>query len=367
MEHPVDAEEIMALLDGELNGAAESHLESCAECQRMAGDYRALSRALQTWQIEPATFNLDTSSIRPRPAWSAWFGTPRLWQLGFAGAVVCALGLVLVRPRVTTVAPASMARPQAHMEPSPILRKLQSSGQQAANLVAEQMPIPAQMIVRTAEMEIATSDLTKTRALLEASLQRLHGYIAALNTRTPEDSGRVLQATLRIPADRLDDLLVELRKLGRVLQESQNGSEITQQYVDLEARLSNARNTERRLTDLERREGGRLSDVLAIEKEIDRVRGQIEQMEAERKNLANQVALATVRVTMTETYEARVHVLPPSLSARFRNAAVSGYRSVVDSVIGIAEFLLSWGPGILLWATILFVPARLLWKRFPRS
>jgi hypothetical protein len=86
--------------------------------------------------------------------------------------------------------------------------------------------------------------------------------------------------------------------------------------VDLEARLANARNTERRLTDLLKERTGKLSDVLAVENEHARVRGEIERMEAERKNMSNQVSFATLNVTITEDYRAQLHVVPPSTAAR---------------------------------------------------
>jgi hypothetical protein len=58
-----------------------------------------------------------------------------------------------------------------------------------------------------------------------------------------------------------------------------------------------------------------------VETEISRVRGEIERMEAERKNLANQVAFALLNATITEDYKAQLQVVPSCTSSRFRNAA----------------------------------------------
>jgi hypothetical protein len=148
--------------------------------------------------------------------------------------------------------------------------------------------------------------------------------------------------------------------------ESQSGQDVTSQFVDLQARLDNARHTEERLSDLLRDRTGKLSDVLAVEQELDRVRGEIEQMEAERKNMANQVSYATLHATITEDYQAQLQVVPPSTFTRLGNAAVEGYRGMVDGVVGLALFLLSIGPSLLL-CVILFFPARLVWKKVRRS
>jgi hypothetical protein len=143
------------------------------------------------------------------------------------------------------------------------------------------------MIVRTAGVSLTTRDFDQARAGLDDILRRHRGYVGELNVRTPAGVGRTLAATLRVPADQLDGTLAEVRKLGRVEAESQSGQEITAQYVDLEARLSNGRNTERRLIDVLQQRTGKLADVLAVETELSRVRGEIESMESQRKTLAN--------------------------------------------------------------------------------
>ena len=83
--------------------------------------------------------------------------------------------------------------------------------------------------------------------------------------------------------------------------------------------------------------------------------------------MATQVSFATLNATITEDYKAQLQVVPPSTSTRLSNAAVEGYRSVVDGVVGLILFLLSTGPSLLLWGTILFFPARLVWKKVRRS
>jgi len=222
------------------------------------------------------------------------------------------------------------------------------------------------MIIRTAQLNLITKEFDKARANLEAILKRHRGYVAELKTGGATGSGRTLTATLRVPADQLDATLTEVKALGRVESESQSGQDVTSQYVDLQARLANARNTEQRLTDLLRNRTGKLSDVLEVEQEVDRVRGEIEQMEAERKNMSNQVSFATLNATITEDYQAQLQVVPPSTSTRLGNAAVEGYRSMVDGVLSLALFLLSNGPSLLLWGAVLFMPARFMWKRVRR-
>lgn len=150
------------------------------------------------------------------------------------------------------------------------------------------------MIARTAGLTLTTKEFDKTRTSLEEILRHHNGYMGELKVNAPADAGRSLTATLRITASQIDAALAELKKLGRVEDESQGGEEVTQEYVDLEARLANGKHTEQRLTEILRTRTCKLQDVLKVELEIDRVRGEIEQMEAEKKELGKRVAFATL-------------------------------------------------------------------------
>jgi hypothetical protein len=223
------------------------------------------------------------------------------------------------------------------------------------------------MIERTAQLTLTTHDFDQLRARIDAVLARHHGYLADLTVNAPENSGRSLNASLRIPAAQLDSALTEFKQLGRVESESQNGRDVSKEYVDLVARIANARNTAQRLTQLLAQRTGKLSDVLAVETELGRVQGGIEQMEAERKNTESQVAYASLQLNVGENYKAQLHVAPDSTLIRFRNAAIEGYRSMADGLIGAALLVVSYGPSVLLWVALLFFPVRALWRRIHRD
>jgi hypothetical protein len=219
------------------------------------------------------------------------------------------------------------------------------------------------MIARTAGLTLTTNEFEKTRAGLEEILKRYRGYLGDLKVSAPADAGRSLTATLRIPAPQLDAAMAELKKLGQVENESQGGEEVTQQYVDLEARLKNSQHTEQRLVQMLAQRTGKLQDVLKVELEIDRVRGEIEQMQAEKKDLGRRVAFATLSTLIKEEYHAKLQAAPPSTGSRFRNAAVEGYNTVVEGLIDVGLFMFSAGPSLLVWAAILFFPARWAWRK----
>jgi uncharacterized protein DUF4349/putative zinc finger protein len=419
--HSIEQEELMAYLDGELStdraAAAVAHLERCMECQRLAAVLGDVSQNLMAWEVASSSSRIEsaiTSALEEREQESStpvrgqtWRGIFRVrgfapWAFGLAAICLVALMVSKVMEdhsnRTFQSVAMSVQGPNAGKEnqagaaydrleqfsklkappASPIagVSKIRDSnpfnatmdqrGKLEAGSSIRALP-NGPMIVRTAGITLTTKDFDGARSGLDDILKRHHGYVGELNVNTPAGVGRTLTASLRVPVDQLDATLVDLRKLGRVEAESQAGQEVTAQYVDLEARLSNVRNTERRLTDLLRQRTGKLSDVLAVETELSSVRGEIESMEAQRKNLANQVDFATLGTTINEDYKAQLQVMPPSTSTQFRNAAVDGYKSMVDGIVGVAVFLFSYGPSLLLWAALLYFPIRVVWKRLRRG
>ena len=416
--HPIEQEELMAYLDGELATnravAAAAHLEHCAECQELAAELRKLAQEMLAWEVEvleapevageiATELNKPGNEPKKRNAharpWSILF-TPR--KLAWAGAVAAALFFIgVLMTRQLSVVPSLEGRKAddaivAHLMPgtrdtlqgakkaarssawdytsenriSGVLEGIaqaspaETSSQDDEDNVDSKPEIPTvPMIARTAGLILTTQEFDKSRASLEEILKRHNGYLGELKVSAPADGGRTLTATLRVPGPQLEATMAELKKLGRVEDESQGGEEVTQQYVDLEARLANGKHTEQRLTEILRTRTGKLQDVLKVELEIDRVRGEIEQMQAEKKELTKRVAFATLNTTVKEEYRAKLQATPPSTGSRFRNAAVDGYNTVVEGLIDVGLFLLSSGPSLLIWAAVLFFPVRWLWRK----
>jgi hypothetical protein len=333
----------MAYLDGELAAdraaTVASHVDGCLECRALVREFQAVSRRMGEWQVRSC--GLQAVGERPvrRWGWKRMAGV-----LTFAGCL--AVGGMLVMYRVTERYPMRVA---ADLSPA--------SGRMTSMLV-----LPEPMIARTAQLAIIASDFAHARERLEAILKSHHGYMGQLTATAPTGTGRTLDASLRIPSGELDTTMTELKKLGRVESESQSGEDVTRQYVDLEARLANARNAEQRLTAVLKQQTGKMEDVLAVEKEITRVRGEIEAMEAERKTLGGRVEFATITVKISEEYKAPLQG-PASIGTRLTNAAVAGYRHLADGAMGLAEFGLEYGLSLAIWMAVLFWPARWMWKR----
>jgi len=220
------------------------------------------------------------------------------------------------------------------------------------------------MIARTASLTILVKDFSAARASLGAILARYGGYSANLIIDTPENGQRHFQASLRIPANQLDSALTDLKKLGGTLNEAQTGEEVTQQHADLLARLQNSRETEQRMRAILEQRTGKIDDVLQVEEQIARVRGEIESMESEQKTLEHRVTFAGVDLQLVEEYKEQFNSSPVSGWGRIRNGFVEGMLNASGTLLGLIVFLEEFGPAILIWVAVLGLPAFLVWRRY---
>jgi type IV pilus assembly protein PilA len=227
-------------------------------------------------------------------------------------------------------------------------------------------PETSPMIARTAELKLVVEKLDEAREGMDRILLGRKGYVAHLSASAENGSAHMVVASLRVPVDQFDVCLAELKKLGHVTQESQAGEEVTEQHMDLLARLKNSRNTEARLSEVLRQHNGPIKEILEVEKESARVRGEIEQMEAEQQTLEHRVDFATVELKLTEEYKAQLNTPAPSVAMQLRNASIDGFSSAFGSLLALVLLFAEAGPTLLLWLMILSLPVWLVWRRYRR-
>jgi hypothetical protein len=409
--HPFTPEEIMAFVDGELPAdrahSFSAHSDQCSECQEAAAAFRSNSHALSQWRVDPLD-SLSQQGVIEAASLSGVLDTPlqalewlRPLQLFFSRPLPWVLACLLfalvigtqpLRQAKHKVSRTVLAQQAEHAlssnnysEPagggtgnSDSFSDGDSEASKARSVDRAEVDDPTgnvirgavvqvPLIARTVSLSIVVKNFDTARGFLDAILVRHNGYAAGLNVATPQGAGRTIQASLRIPAPQLVDAVRELKALGGVEIETQNGEEVTQQHADLLARLKNSRETELRLQDVLRTRTGKVKDVLEVEEEIARVRGAIEQMEAEQQTLEHRVNFATVDLKLREEYKAQLSSPAPSVGMQLRNATVNGLRNASESLLGILLFFAECGPTPLLWLLILLFPARLIWKRYKRQ
>lgn len=157
-------------------------------------------------------------------------------------------------------------------------------------------------VVRTASLQVRVGgdgDVLAASRRAAAIAQGAGGYVSGENTSSdPEQPAKtVSELVLRVPNARLGSVLDQLGALGTLLQQRQDATDVTGQVVDLNARLASQRASVERVRALLAR-ATTIGDVVQIEGELARREADLESLEAQAKQLADQTALATVTVTL---------------------------------------------------------------------
>jgi len=156
------------------------------------------------------------------------------------------------------------------------------------------------MLIRTATASIEVDSLEIAVAQVKQLAAQFGGYVA--NSGIESGQKRLRNATLevKVPATRFDDALSGLTPIGKVESVNVSAEDVGEEYVDVGARMENARRLERRLIDLLGTRTGKLKDVLAVETELARVREEIERYEGRMRYLKAHTATSTLSVTVHE-------------------------------------------------------------------
>lgn len=368
--HSPTPEEIMEYLDGEGTVASrtgiEAHLARCGECQALASEQRRLSEGVSAWHVDRAPASLRAPAAprarvlpaRVRLAWRPSGLT--LAAVGAAAAVLVAVVVSLPFSRSSRVRSVDTATviPESVVPGSPT----RTPGEGVMSQLVGRTP----SVVRTATLRIVTKDFDGVRAAIERIVAAAGGFVDQLTVTGDAGSPRALRGTLRIPSDGLGEVADRLRRLGQVVEDSQASQDVTDQLIDIGVRLASARATERRLTELLRDRTGKLSDVLAVERELARVRVDIERLDAETANIGRRVSYATLNIDIVEERKAGFDPGPLSLASRFRVAWADGLESALESVAWTLLFLLRAGPFLVLWIVVLASGRRILRRALGR-
>ena len=127
-----------------------------------------------------------------------------------------------------------------------------------------------------------------------------HGYVATTDSEKQANGKLRGQVVVKVLPENLDRFLQKIRSLGELKNQTLGTEDVTKAYFDTDARLKNAHVMEQRLIDMLKTKTGKVSDLLQVEKELGRVREEIEKMQGELKYWDSQVQFATVTISLAE-------------------------------------------------------------------
>lgn len=156
------------------------------------------------------------------------------------------------------------------------------------------------MLIRTGHAFVRVDSLEPAMARLRELAASLGGVIGNVAINGGANMVRHAEIELRIPSGRFDAAMTGFAPIGKVETSSINAADVTEEFVDVRARVANARRLEARLIDLLATRTGKLEDVLAVERELARVREEIERSEGRLRWIGARVEMSTIQVVLSE-------------------------------------------------------------------
>jgi len=168
------------------------------------------------------------------------------------------------------------------------------------NTPEQKIDVTKKLIVKTGKMSLEVNSYDETEVKINEITGKFGGNIAN-STSTMTSTGKK-QGTIvaRIPSDKFDTFVSEISQIGKVMSQNINASDVTEEYIDLEARLKTQKELEQRLYDLLKTKTSGLSDIITIENKLAEVRSKIESIEGKMKYLMSQASFSTLSISVYE-------------------------------------------------------------------
>ena len=192
----------------------------------------------------------------------------------------------------------------------------------------EQLPIDKKLI-KEGDIYFESVNLSETRKQINEAIKKYDAYIAKENEQTY--GNRISQTlVIRVPAVSFDDLVAEIsRGINKFDSKSIETTDVTEEYLDIELRITIKKETEARYRQL-LTQAKTVKDILAIEEQIGKLRAEIESIEGRLKYLQDRIAYSTLTVTFYEKISA-----PIGFSSQFSRGLQNGWKHFVWFVIGL--------------------------------
>ncbi len=216
----------------------------------------------------------------------------------------------------------------------------------------------ARKIIYDAQVDLVVDSVDPVAKKVGSLIQEARGYIAEQTVTGSPGTQRSMRWRFRIPVEQFDSFVDSIVALGELERNNRTSQDVTEQYYDLEARIKNKRIEEQTLNKILQERSGKLEDVLKIEIELSRVRGEIEQLEGKIRVLENLATLATLTLNIRERDK---YAPPPPVVADFGTQIARTWEGSLLDLKNMGKSSVLWCVSWAIWIPFLLVAALIVW------
>lgn len=216
------------------------------------------------------------------------------------------------------------------------LKNEETSGE----VVEENIDSSDRMVIHRAYLHLRVSDFQQSMTKIEQKVEQYNGYIIESVVYKDEDETANGNITVRIPEKDFQSFLTDTENAANsVIERNVTGEDVTEQYVDLEARLNSKRILEERLHTF-MKEAEKTEDLLKISSDLAIVQEEIERLVGKMKYLENQTAFSTVDISLFED-----RIIMPHVDGKGQNTWDKTKKQFFTSI----NFLLKLASGLIVF------------------
>lgn len=251
----------------------------------------------------------------------------------------------------------ALAKPQ-----SPVMQQVSLNQADQSQSVAEAVD---RKIIRDANLTLEVAAPTDAQRKITSIAESAGGFVVTSEAKRHENadpSRQGLQVTLvvRVPALQFGPVMDQIRAIGtRVVQEKITGQDVTEEFIDLEARIKTQKALEEQFLEIMKR-ANKVEDALEVQRQIAEVRTEIEKLEGRKRFLGNRASLSTITVTLQEPTAIVVS------SSTFGRSIKEAVREAVDIAGAIVLFLIRFVIVMIPIFLLLILPCGLIVRFFLR-
>lgn len=206
-------------------------------------------------------------------------------------------------------------------------------------------------IIYNTTIGLVVDDYKGFESQLPTLVEQYGGFVASSNTDRRYQDQQSGTWTVRVPASQYSGFLSGISALGFAESRSENAQDVTEEFVDIEARIKNKRTLEGRIVEMLQERSGKLADVLEIERELSRVREEIERMEGRIRYLKDRTSLATITIRCREQKEYQ-----PAAAPTFSSRASSSWNGSVADLSRFAQDMVVGLIAVTPWLLTMILP-----------
>ncbi|AFM03649.1 hypothetical protein Fleli_1212 [Bernardetia litoralis DSM 6794] len=195
-------------------------------------------------------------------------------------------------------------------------------------------------VIKTGDMNLQVQELEKAKEAVLQKVKANKGFTSAANYND-YSSSKQQNITIRVSSGNFENLMKELSTIGFVKNQSQSSQDVSEEFVDIQARLKSKREVENRYSEI-LKEAKTISEILEIEDKLRVIREEIEAREGRLRYLKDQVSLSTINLTLIQELENYSKAPERSFFSRLFENMGEGWDDFLMFVVGVMRLWVFW-------------------------